>query len=55
VENPRKRSDLKSHSEFTTTRVSVMQNDMLHSCDTPTMKAKLLSEKATKSQATHLI
>jgi hypothetical protein len=26
-----------------------------HLCDTPTTKAKLLSEKATKSRATHLI
>jgi hypothetical protein len=55
VENPQKRSNLKGHSEFTTTGVSITQNDMLYLYNMPMTKAKLLSEKATKSQATHSI
>jgi hypothetical protein len=55
VENPRKRSDREGHFEFTTRGISVMRKDMLHLCDTPTTKAKLLSEKATKSRTIHLI
>jgi hypothetical protein len=55
VENPRKRSNLEGHSEFTTTGVLVMRNEKLHLCDTRTTKAKLLPEKDTKSQATHSI
>jgi hypothetical protein len=52
VENPQKHSDLKGQSEFTTTGVLVMRNNMLHLCDTPTTKTKLLSGKDTKSQST---
>jgi hypothetical protein len=55
VENPRKRFDLKGHSKFNTTKVSVTRIGMLHLCDMPTTKAKLLLEKATKSRATHSI
>jgi hypothetical protein len=32
-----------------------MRKDMLHLCDMPMKKTKLLSKKATKSRATHLI
>jgi hypothetical protein len=55
VENPQKHSNLEGHFEFTTRGISVMPNDMLHLCDTPMTKAKLLLEKATKSRAIHLI
>jgi hypothetical protein len=55
VENPQKRSDLEGQSEFTTTGVLVRRNDMLHLCNTPTTKTKLLSGKDTKSQVTHSI
>jgi hypothetical protein len=55
VENPRKHFKLEGHSEFTMTGASVTLKDMLHLCNMPMTKAKLLSEKATKYRATHLI
>jgi hypothetical protein len=51
--NPRKRSDL--DFEFTTRGISVTPKDMMHLCNTPIRKAKLLLEKATKSRVTHSI
>jgi hypothetical protein len=55
VENPRKHFELEGHSKFTTTGASVTLKDMLYLCDMPMTKTKLLSKKATKYRATHLI
>jgi hypothetical protein len=55
VENPRKHFELEGHSEFTTTGASAMLKDMLDLCDMPMTKAKLLSKKASRYRATHLI
>jgi hypothetical protein len=55
VENPQKHFELEGHCKFTMKEASVTLKDMLHLCDTPMTKAKLLLEKATKYRATHLI